>query len=78
MIQIQEKTINPAQVVWVSDVREIKRARPKVNKDDTKIELPPIYNFLIKVGLETLKSDDFETKVSAEEFPMAILQEVMP
>lgn len=76
MIYIDEKTINPAQVVWVGDVREVKRSTPKVKEGDTKVELPPVYNFLLKVGLEGFKSSDYDSQKSAEEAHDDIVRQV--
>ncbi len=61
MIAFDGKLINPAQVVWIGEVREVKRSAPKVKDSDKKVELPPVYNFIVKIGFEALKSVDFET-----------------
>ena len=76
-IYIDEKIVNPKQVVWIGDIREVKRSTPKVKDGDTKVELPPVYNFMVNVGIATLKSADFESKDDAHRERLSILDEVL-
>ena len=66
MIYIDGKSINPRNVVYVGDVQEVKRAKPKVAGGDG--ELPPVYNFIVKAGSDSIKTQDFDSYESAKDF----------
>lgn len=74
MIYIDGKSINPRMVVYVGDVQEVKRAKPKPGSGDG--ELPPVYNFIVKAGWDSFKTKDLDSWEMAKDFHNDIITAV--